>query len=336
MEEAWAALEDGDPERALELSERALAAGGEDLDAHRCRAAALADLRRFDDAEDAYRAALEISPDEPLLHLELAELLATSRSADEGALEDALELARRGQDLAGDDAELAADLSIVKAMAHNGLGDPEAALQALADARGEVGRRADVLIEEGAALFELCRFPEARKALEDAVKKAPDDPWANHLLGLVLERAGDEKAARKRFDQARRLAPEDFPEPVRLTPEEFDRAVKEAVERLPGEIRRHLGEVLISVQALPADVDLMEGRERAHSPSILGIFRGASLRERAASGELPPAIFLYQKNLERIASTREELIEQIERTVIHEVGHLIGFSEEDLHDRGLE
>jgi predicted Zn-dependent protease with MMP-like domain len=68
---------------------------------------------------------------------------------------------------------------------------------------------------------------------------------------------------------------------------------------------------------------------------MLGMFRGPSLRERVG-GELPPAIFLFQRNLERAARTREELVEQIRVTVLHEVGHLLGLSEEELHERGLE
>ncbi len=45
---------------------------------------------------------------------------------------------------------------------------------------------------------------------------------------------------------------------------------------------------------------------------------------------------LYQRNLERFARTREELIEQIGITVMHEVGHLIGLDEDDLWERGLD
>jgi predicted Zn-dependent protease with MMP-like domain len=44
---------------------------------------------------------------------------------------------------------------------------------------------------------------------------------------------------------------------------------------------------------------------------------------------------LYQKNLERIAARREELIEQIGTTLVHEVGHFLGLDEEELWERGL-
>jgi predicted Zn-dependent protease with MMP-like domain len=45
---------------------------------------------------------------------------------------------------------------------------------------------------------------------------------------------------------------------------------------------------------------------------------------------------LYQRNLERFARSRPELIEQIGVTLIHEVGHFLGLDEEELYARGLE
>ena len=178
---------------------------------------------------------------------------------------------------------------------------------------------------------------EARATLEEAVKLSPDDPWANHLLGLVLERTGEPAEAERRLAKAQRLAPDEFPPPVRLTSDEFDAAIREAVEQLPAEIRQHVTETLVTVKELPDEQDLREGAaDQPLSPMTLGLFRGPSLRERGASGDLPPHILLFHKNLERIARTRDELVEQIRVTVLHEVGHLLGLSEEDLHARGLE
>jgi predicted Zn-dependent protease with MMP-like domain len=172
--------------------------------------------------------------------------------------------------------------------------------------------------------------------LERAAQLGPEDAWPQYLLGLSLERAGERGAAEARFAAAAELAPDDFPARQQLSAAEFDEAVREAVALLPEDIRRHVAETLVSVKELPDDNDL---REHVHdhglSPQMLGMFRGPSLRERVA-GELPPAIFLFQRNLERAARTREELVEQIRVTVLHEVGHLLGLSEEDLHERGLE
>jgi len=75
------------------------------------------------------------------------------------------------------------------------------------------------------------------------------------------------------------------------------------------------------------------------SPSILGVFRGAPLGDKASPdpwSHFPSSIVLYQRNLERCASDRNELIEQIGVTLLHEVGHFLGLDEEALRERGLE
>jgi predicted Zn-dependent protease with MMP-like domain len=50
----------------------------------------------------------------------------------------------------------------------------------------------------------------------------------------------------------------------------------------------------------------------------------------------PSSIVLFQRNLERAARTRDELLEQIRITLVHEVGHYLGLSEDELYERGLE
>jgi predicted Zn-dependent protease with MMP-like domain len=254
---------------------------------------------------------------------------------DDGEPEEALRLLAKARKKAPP--ELAAELALLEASAHNALGDWTAALRAATEAQAALGGVADVLYEKGTALFELCRFEEARDALREAARDSPDDPFVLHALGLVLEQTGDEAGADRALRRARKLAPDDFPQPVELTAAEFDRAIHDALGELPPEIRTRLEELTISVKPIPDLRDLRE-HEGDHplSPASLGLFRGASLRHRTGSGELPPAIFLFQKNLERFAEDRDDLVEQIRITVLHEVGHYLGFDEDDLHDRGLE
>src|SRR5205085_8225368 len=130
------------------------------------------------------------------LLLDAAEFFVTVRGDEAVAVEEGLDLAEQAREIAReeDDAQLAAECRAVEAMAHNALREPQAALEAVDEAEKELGRRADLLTERGNALFELLRPAEARRALEDALKLAPEDAWTNHLLGLVLERQGDAAA----------------------------------------------------------------------------------------------------------------------------------------------
>ncbi len=334
---AFAALEREDAGKALELADSAIEGDPELAAAHQARALALAGLLRGEDAAEAFGRAVELDPDDPDVLFDAAEFFVCSGDAD--LVEQGLELAQSGRQLAeeDDDLELVAELFLIEAMGLNALGQHEDALEAAKSAGEELGERADVLAEEGSALFELSRFAEARATLERAVKLGPDDAWVQHLLGLVLERAGERYASEQRFARARELAPDDFPTPVHLSSADFDAALREAVALLPEEIRGHVATALVSVKELPDEHDLREHQgDHPLSPLMLGLFRGQSLRDAGATGDLPPAIFLFQRNLERMAGTREELIEQIRVTVLHEVGHLLGLSDEDLHERGLQ
>ena len=46
-------------------------------------------------------------------------------------------------------------------------------------------------------------------------------------------------------------------------------------------------------------------------------------------------ISIYQKNIERICRTEEEIIQQVQETVMHELGHYFGMDEEKLRELGL-
>ena len=55
-----------------------------------------------------------------------------------------------------------------------------------------------------------------------------------------------------------------------------------------------------------------------------------------SSGELPPTVYLFQRNLERVCGDREQLVEEIRVTLFHELGHALGFDEEGVARMGLE
>jgi predicted Zn-dependent protease with MMP-like domain len=159
---------------------------------------------------------------------------------------------------------------------------------------------------------------------------------AHHHLGLLLEREGRWKQAQAHFDKARALAPEEFPQPPLPSEEEFRVAVERAVAALPEDMRRDLHGVPVRAEELPAEEDLLSGQPPL-SPAILGLFRGPPLSEPCDGLETPcRSVALYRRNLARVVRTREELLEQIEVTLLHEVGHLRGEDDHELAARGLE
>jgi predicted Zn-dependent protease with MMP-like domain len=251
----------------------------------------------------------------------------------------ASELARKAAKRArrADDVVLEHDATTLEAAALNQLGACAAALaradEALALAPGAVAAR----LERGYALWELCRFAEAQAALEEVVAMEPGEAWAHHLLGLVAERAGDAGEAARRFARARALAPGEYPPPVTLPAKEFEAAVETALEDLPPQVREVLANVPITIEDLPSDGDLLDA-DPPLSPSILGLFRGAPHGRKHSDvwSALPSAIVLYQRNLERIARDRDELVDEVRVTLVHEVGHFLGLDEDELWARGLD
>lgn len=334
------AFEAGDFEEALARADALLAEAPDVPEALHFRAAALVELGRLEEAGRAFGRAIKAAPENLEVLLGAADCLITRAGEDREAVEEGLGLCARGRKQAerARDVEMLFEFLLLEGMGLNQLGECARALESLEAALGHAPRSVDAQVERGIALFELCRFAEAQAAFERVLKDAPDDPWSHHYLGLLAERRGDAKEAKKRFGRAQQLAPEEFPPPVALSEAEFDKALEDAVKALPAHVKEYLENATIAVEDIPSEEDLL-GQSPPLSPCILGVFRGTPVGERSVTNafdHFPASIVLYQKNLERFARTREELIEQIGITVMHEVGHLMGLDEDDLWERGLD
>lgn len=119
-----------------------------------------------------------------------------------------------------------------------------------------------------------------------------------------------------------------------MTREEFEALAREALENLPEEFKKRLEDLAFIVKDEPDKAELRAVGMR--SGTLYGLFQGIPLPQAGfmAVKGLPDRIVLYQRPLERDFRTREELAEQIRRTVLHEVGHYFGFSEKDLRRLG--
>ncbi len=122
---------------------------------------------------------------------------------------------------------------------------------------------------------------------------------------------------------------------MKLNQKEFDRAVRRAIARIPDEIREHLENVVITVRKRPSQEMLDELGMTADDPP-LGLYQGASMMERSifAPPLYPDAIFIFQEPLEQMCETLEELEDEIEITVVHEIAHFLGIPEERLTELG--
>lgn len=123
----------------------------------------------------------------------------------------------------------------------------------------------------------------------------------------------------------------------RLPPEEFDEVVARAVADLPEEYlaRLELENIDIVVEPEPTPEQLAElGLQRYES--LFGLYEGVSLPERMRYGEvLPDKITIFQRPIESYVNSMQELEEQIQTTVKHEVAHFFGFDDDEIDDMGI-
>jgi len=124
---------------------------------------------------------------------------------------------------------------------------------------------------------------------------------------------------------------------MKVSEEKFARMARQAFRRLPAEFRESLDNVLISVRKRPSRALLKEMGLPPDEP-LLGVFDGYSLTERSAS-EPPPfpaTLYLFQEPIEAECATVREVEEQIEITLVHEIAHYLGISEERLAELGYD
>jgi len=336
QDRALAAEARGDAERMLACADEALRLAEDDAVAAHLRAEALLHLRRIDEAVDAFTLALALAPHDPWLLAGAADLWANELPMRRDRTLTALAWAERGLAFAPpDDAELLVRLHLLAAWAQADLGNfRESLVHAGVALHLRPGDR-DARVVRGRALYELTRFEEAVRTLEQAVADAPDDAEAHHLLGLALERIeGRLEDAERHLARATALDPEGFPPPVEVDDAEIAALVTAALGQLPERERGLLERTRVPVRVapLPSVADL-RAVDPPLSPTAVGMFRGPPL---GVTDVEPREILLFARNLRRAARNHEELGEQVRITLLHELGHLAGEGEADLRARGLE
>jgi len=218
-------------------------------------------------------------------------------------------------------------------------GEPEEALLRARTALRDVGEDPVLRFLSGVALMEMDRPAEAVPDFEKAVEGDPDDPEfrtnlamaqfhalefedaaenarlaaeadpgypdAQFVRALTLEREGKYDEADQCLRNAHRLDPENHPRPRRFTRVQFEEEVRPALD-----------------------------------PELLGLFTGTALPDRRFDGPTagdPPRILLFQRNLERYSGGNEDnLVDEVRRTLYHELAHYLGFDEEQMAGLDLD
>lgn len=127
-----------------------------------------------------------------------------------------------------------------------------------------------------------------------------------------------------------------------MTDAEFEEVIQEALDGMPDEFLEALDNIAIVMADEPSD-DQLEGLEEdgslggaMYEDELLGLFDGLSLVERADGFEddIPDVITIFKGPHERCFPDRADMVNEIRKTVIHEIGHYFGLDDERLHAIG--
>ncbi len=118
-----------------------------------------------------------------------------------------------------------------------------------------------------------------------------------------------------------------------MTRLQFEQYVKDAVQTIPLRFRRAVTNLAIVVEDEPSDA-LLEEMEIEPPDSLFGLYQGTPLTERTwgYGNTLPDRITLYQGPIEDASESDDDLVVCIGETLIHELGHYFGLSEEEIEE----
>ncbi len=184
------------------------------------------------------------------------------------------------------------------------------------------------------ALFHSWRFDDAERLLRKYQGEHAAHPGTLYYRALLADFRGQEKEAESLFDRAAAENPEEFARPIRLPAGDVQHMLEDVLASLPVHVRGALENVDVRLVRLPdpkihasPDVD----------PLILGLYRGSSLLGSDAFSQPTDLdrIEVFQRNVERVVADSDELREELRITLLHEIGHHLGWDEDDLTQRGL-
>lgn len=187
-------------------------------------------------------------------------------------------------------------------------------------------------VRAGDLLSELGELEAAEANYRNALAQDSQCSDALHGLGVVHAIRGEDEDRVDAWLAVRALDLKEPPMPWAMGVEEFSTIAQNAFDEIPEPIREKLDNLPIVITDYPTDDLIREGID----PRTLGLITGVPYSHKGSeAGVALDCVQLYQKNIERIATSREEVADEIYITVLHETGHYFGLDDDDLDDIGL-
>jgi predicted Zn-dependent protease with MMP-like domain len=116
-----------------------------------------------------------------------------------------------------------------------------------------------------------------------------------------------------------------------MTREQFRALVAEAIDSIPERFASHVRNVAIVIEEAPSPALLAE-MEIEPPDTLLGLYQGTPLTERRwdHGNDLPDRVLLFQRPIEDDAADDGDVVGVIGETLIHELGHYFGMTEDEI------
>ena len=114
---------------------------------------------------------------------------------------------------------------------------------------------------------------------------------------------------------------------VDMTLAEFEDAVRDALDEIPDELAAMMDNVVVLVEDAAPEGEV----------ELLGLYEGTPLTERGefwSAGSLPDRITIFRLPTLAICDDRDEVVEEVAVTVVHEIAHHFGIDDALLHALG--
>jgi predicted Zn-dependent protease with MMP-like domain len=329
LQQGWELLQSGQVDEARKIGDRLVVADPNSPEAHTLVGAVAHVEGDVETAQAELKKAMELDPEylEPIL-------LAAETAALDGDLANARQLAARALTIAEEEDEYVEAL-LLKADIELGDEDEDAARATLSELPPVSLPTSELELRAAELFFELEDYDRAESRYAAAAAQDPQLADAEYGLGLVAQARGKREEMIAHFLRVRALDAATPPAPWSVSTAQLEGWIESALGELPEAAQKLLANVPIVVELWPAEEVVADGFD----PRALGLFAGLPYPEHAALGGQPPhleCVFLYQRNIERVARRAEEVEQEIRTTLLHETGHFFGLDEDELANRGLD
>lgn len=328
LDRCWGLLERGDLEGAQSLALKLMRTDGDAPELYVLLGMIDGMQGEPEKALTYYERAMDIDPEyvEPIIcaaELQIWEL---------EDFEKALTLCERALDLAEEEDEYV-DALLLKAEALSNLGREQEAYSTLQELPEIALGEPSYHLRAARLLLDLGYNPDAREHFKRALMLDPDNSDAIHGIGMCASEDGDRATMVDCFQKVRAADLSEEPPPWGVTAERFSELCSAAIDELPEALRKLIANVPVIATDYPSEELVKDGVD----PRILGLFAGVPHGDKPSVGGAPQldAIFLFQRNIERMAYSTEDVDNEIHITLVHEAGHFFGLSDEQLEAMGL-